>query len=140
VNAEYPMSTSRICHECGYSADDDEDRTIYDGVGLCESCFAKTAQTPAKTSLKTNRRTRWIISAAGAAVALGFGVVVALAKRGDREGGWSKEGADWLDNLPWEDALYLLTRQEDDIRTGEDDQRIGKLRTSYQAATGYEWE
>ncbi len=30
----------RVCSECGDLADDDDDPTVYDDVGLCELCFA----------------------------------------------------------------------------------------------------
>jgi hypothetical protein len=99
-------------------------------------------ETPDETPAKTNRRTRWIIATAGAAVGIGIGVAVALSKNAknncdDGEEGWSKEGADWFNNLAWEDALYLLTRQEDDIPDEEDEQRLGRLKESYEKATGH---
>lgn len=73
------MSTNRICRECGKPADDDEAPTVYDDVGLCELCFAKTAETPTEPPAKTDRRARWIVGAAGAA-AVGIGLAVALSK------------------------------------------------------------
>lgn len=59
---------------------------------------------------------------------------------GDAQEGWSAEGAEWFDNLPWDDALYLLTRQDDDVVDEADELRLGRLRESYQEATGYEWD
>jgi hypothetical protein len=58
----------------------------------------------------------------------------------DGEEGWSKEGGDWFNSLPWDDALYLLARQGDDVRDEEDEQRLGTLRESYEKATGHKWD
>ncbi|WP_346230136.1 hypothetical protein [Microbispora maris] len=61
------------------------------------------------------------------------------SNRRDGEEGWSKEGADWFNSLPWDDAKYLLTRQEGDVRDKEDEKRLGRLLESYEKATGYKW-
>ena len=34
-----------------------------------------------------------------------------MGTRNVPEDGWSKEGGEWFNNLDWEDAQYLLTRQ-----------------------------
>lgn len=42
LRESYEKATGhRICRECGDPADDDEDPTVYDDVGLCESYFAE---------------------------------------------------------------------------------------------------
>jgi hypothetical protein len=76
------MSTKGICAECGNSVDEDDATAVSDDVGLCRSCFVKTAEAPAiQPPAKISRRTRWITGAAGAAVAVvGIGVAVALSK------------------------------------------------------------
>lgn len=63
-----------------------------------------------------------------------------MGKRNVPEDGWSKEGGDWFNNLDWEDAQFLLTRQPDDSSTEEGDERLARLRESYKDATGDSWE
>lgn len=63
-----------------------------------------------------------------------------MGKRNIPEDGWSKEGGDWFNNLDWGDAQFLLTRQADDPRTEEDEERFARLRGSYESATGETWE
>ena len=63
-----------------------------------------------------------------------------MGKRNVPEDGWSVEGRDWFNNLDWEDAQFLLTRQPDDSRTEEDEERFARLRESYTLATGETWE
>ncbi|MEW2485796.1 hypothetical protein [Streptomyces sp. NPDC048411] len=93
-----------------------------------------------KSLFKKNKK---VIIGAVAIVATGLFIKFrSMGEPNKRDGdeGWSKEGADWFNNLPWEDALYLLTRQEDDVRDEEDEQRLGRIRESYEKATGYKWE
>lgn len=63
-----------------------------------------------------------------------------VGKRNIPGDGWSKEGEAWFDSLDWEDAQFLLTRQGDDPRTEEDEERLTRLRESYESATGETWE
>lgn len=63
-----------------------------------------------------------------------------MGKRNLPEDGWSEEGGGWFNSLDWEDAEFLLTRQVDDPRTEEDQERFARLRESYENATGETWE
>jgi hypothetical protein len=63
-----------------------------------------------------------------------------MGKRNLPEDGWSKEGEEWFNSLDWEDAQFLLTRQADDPRTEKDEERLDRLRGSYERATGETWQ
>ena len=55
------------------------------------------------------------------------------------EEGWSQEGGEWFDSLDWEDAKFLLTQSADDSLTEKSQERLARLRQSYEDATGENW-
>jgi hypothetical protein len=89
---------------------------------------------------RPRRRAAWIVGSATGAGFLTFAIVLvrrATRRSVDDGSGWSAEGAAWLDNLDWDDFLYLLGRQYEDTTTAQDEVTLGRLRAGYENATGY---
>lgn len=55
------------------------------------------------------------------------------------ETGWTEEGAAWLDSLDREDLLFLEAAQDDPRAEGHEE-RLTRLRQSYESATGETWK
>ncbi|MEV0269700.1 hypothetical protein AB0H43_13040 [Hamadaea sp. NPDC050747] len=58
----------------------------------------------------------------------------------DGESGWSKEGADWFNSLSVEELVDIKWLSDYGVQCEEDEQKLEKLRESYEKATGHKWD
>lgn len=64
---------------------------------------------------------------------------MSAAKKDEGETGWSEEGAEWFNSLSIEEVVDIKMLQDYGVEDEEDQEKLEKLRKSYETATGRKW-